>query len=54
MDFTYLVKQLDTEIGHLTTQLREKTAARAKLFQVLSPQEKVLVEAAPPEPEKKR
>ncbi len=52
MDFSHLVKQLDLEIGHLETQLREKKIARGKLWSLLSQQEQLLLEAegapAPP------
>ena len=44
MDVFYHVKQLMLEISTLEAQLREKKTAIEKLFAVLTPQEKLLLD----------
>jgi hypothetical protein len=44
MDVFYHVKQLMLEIATLEAQLREKKTAIDKLFAVLTPQEKLLLD----------
>lgn len=50
MDIAYTVKQLDHEVAHLETQIREKRTLRDKLWSVLSVQEQVLFNAPAPKP----
>jgi hypothetical protein len=44
MDVFYHVKQLMLEIATLEAQLREKKSAIEKLFAVLTPQEKLILD----------
>jgi hypothetical protein len=53
MDVFYHVKQLMLEIATLEAQLREKKSAIEKLFAVLTPQEKLILDLPEPEAEKK-
>jgi hypothetical protein len=50
MNIAYIVRQLDLELRGDEERLRDKKAARAKMFSLLSAQEKILVEESQPEP----
>jgi hypothetical protein len=53
MDVFYHVKQLMLEIATLEAQLREKKSAIEKLFAVLTPQEKLILDLPDEQAEKK-